>query len=115
MKKILFLCLLALANCKTPGNDDGPSPDPIPDPKPTVTPNPKPEKLKIDGPEWVKIKAGSEVALQVLEKKDESYVWSTGESGAKIWIKPAASASYVVTAVHSDGRSVSKIIKVIIE
>lgn len=120
MKRIIFsLLLLAVFGCKTTEKDDnGPSPDPIPEPTPSPSPGPKPpvpKALHIDAPKWLKIKAGSEVALQVLPKPDETYVWSTGEAGPKIWVKPAASASYVVTAVHVDGRSTSAVITVTVE
>jgi hypothetical protein len=85
------------------GGDDG---DPV---------DPKPLPLIVHLPQYIRIHKGDSVALQVKPVKDVEYFWSTGVVAPKIWVEPAETATFVVTAIHKDGRTAFAKVEVRVE
>lgn len=72
-------------------------------------PTPTPVPAKLDLPIEVVVYAGKETAIQVRPQPNVKYKWSTGVTGARIYVTPTASTELTLTATDADGATSQKV------
>lgn len=75
-------------------------------------PDPEPQPVLLDLPIEVIVWKGKETAIQVRPQPGVKYRWSTGVTGARIYVTPASSQSLTLKATAKDGSVTEQAVKV---
>lgn len=87
---------------------------PVPVPVPVPVPTPI-DPVSVSLPDAYRVNKGDSVAFAVKSQKDVTFIWSTGETGEKIWVAPTVNKQYTVTGTRKDGGKGSASVIVIVQ